>query len=151
MAIEPHWVWLTLGVILAAAEMLAPGVYLLWLGLAAIVTGLMTWALGLSVPVQVLDFVALSLIAAFSARRWLAETPIASTDPLMNRRGARMVGHTALVVQPIADGSGRVKYGDSEWIARGPPIPAGQRVRIVGTDGSALLVEPLPEPLESPG
>jgi membrane protein implicated in regulation of membrane protease activity len=148
MDIQPHWVWLTLGVVLAAAEMLAPGVYLLWLGLAAIVTGVMTWVLGMSVPVQVLDFVFVSLIAAFSARRLLAETPIESADPLMNRRGARMIGHDAVVVQPIEHGSGKVRYGDGEWLARGPELPAGQRVRIVGCDGATLLVEPLPALIE---
>ncbi|OYW46868.1 MAG: hypothetical protein B7Z08_01540 [Sphingomonadales bacterium 32-68-7] len=138
-----HWVWLTLGVILAAAEMLIPGVYLLWLGVAALITGVLTYALDLSVPMQVLDFVALALIAAFSARRFLAEKPIPSSDPLMNRRGARMVGETGTVVQAIEHGSGRIKHGDSEWIARGPTIAAGERVRIVGHDGAELLVEPL--------
>jgi membrane protein implicated in regulation of membrane protease activity len=61
----------------------------------------------------------------------------------MNRRGARMVGETALVVSAIEHGSGRVKVGDSEWIARGVNVAAGERVRITGTDGSSLLVEPL--------
>ncbi|MEO7551928.1 MAG: NfeD family protein [Croceibacterium sp.] len=149
MNIEPHWIWLTVGVVLAAAEMLAPGVYLLWLGLAAIVTGVMTWVIGMSVPLQVLDFVFLSLIAAFSARRFLAEQPIESADPLMNRRGARMVGQGALVTQAIEHGSGRVKHGDSEWMARGPEMATGQRVRIVGCEGATLLVEPVAE-LEAP-
>lgn len=143
MDIEPHWIWLTLGVVLAAAEMIAPGVYLLWLGLAAIATGILAAVTEPSVPVQVVSFVFLSLIAAFSARRFLAEQPIESADPLMNRRGARMVGQTALVTQAIEHGSGRVKHGDSEWIARGPAIAVGERVRIVGWEGSALQVEPL--------
>jgi membrane protein implicated in regulation of membrane protease activity len=138
-----HWIWLTLGVVLAAAEMLVPGVYLLWFGLAAIVTGILTFTLDLSDPLQIVNFVALALIAAFSARRFLAETPIPSSDPLMNRRGARMVGETAMVVQALEHGSGRVKYGDGEWIAHGPAIAAGERVRIVGHDGAVLLVEPL--------
>jgi membrane protein implicated in regulation of membrane protease activity len=61
----------------------------------------------------------------------------------MNRRGARLVGDTALVVQAIEHGSGRVKIGDGEWIAHGPNVAAGERVRISGTDGAILLVEPL--------
>jgi membrane protein implicated in regulation of membrane protease activity len=142
--IEAHWIWLTLGVVLVAAEMMVPGVYLLWIGLAALATGILTAAVEPSFPFQVLDFVFLSLIAAFSARRFLAETPIHSADPLMNRRGARMVGQTALVTQAIEHGSGRVKHGDSEWIARGPEIAVGQRVRIVGCEGASLLVEPVP-------
>jgi membrane protein implicated in regulation of membrane protease activity len=141
--IEAHWLWLTLGVVLAALEMLVPGVYLLWLGLAAIVTGLLTMALDLSDPIQVIDFVSLSLIAAFSARRFLAEKPIASADPLMNRRGARLVGETAVITQTIEHGAGRIRLGDSEWIAHGPDLAAGERVRIIGHASSVLLVEPL--------
>ena len=143
------WAWLTLGVVLAAAEMLIPGVYLLWLGVAAIVTGIIALVADPSPAMQVIDFVFLSLIAAFSARRFLAETPIHGADPLMNRRGARMVGQTAVVAQAIEHGSGRVKYGDGEWLARGPEVPVGRRVRIVGCEGAVLLVEPLPE-LEGP-
>ena len=141
--IDAHWVWLTLGLVLAGLEMLVPGVYLIWLAVAAIVTGLLTLAFDISLPMQVVDFVILSLIAAYSAKRFLRDTPIVSSDPLMNRRGARMIGETALVVAAIEHGSGRVKLGDSEWIARGANVPVGERVRITGTDGSTLLVEPL--------
>jgi membrane protein implicated in regulation of membrane protease activity len=141
--LEAHWVWLTLGVLLAGLEMLVPGVYLVWLGIAAIITGVLTGLLHLSLPVQVIDFVFLSLIIAFSARRFLSDSPIRSADPLMNRRGARMVGEIAVVVQTIEHGSGRVHIGDSEWNVRGPDVAAGERVRIIGTDGATLLVEPL--------
>ena len=141
--LDAHWVWLTLGVVLAGLELLLPGVYLIWLAAAAIITGMLTLALDLSLPAQVIDFVALSLIIAFSAKRFLGERPIESSDPLMNRRGARLVGETALVVQAIEHGSGRVKLGDSEWIARGPSVAAGERVRIRGSEGAILLVEPL--------
>ena len=141
--LDAHWVWLMLGLLLAALEMLVPGVYLIWLAAAALITGTLTFAFDLSLPLQVVDFVFLSLIAAFSAKRFLGERPIESSDPLMNRRGARMVGETALVVTAIEHGSGRVKVGDSEWIARGADVPAGERVRITGTDGSSLLVEPV--------
>ena len=138
-----HWVWLTLGLVLAGLEMLVPGVYLIWLALAAIVTGVLTYTLDLSLPVQVIDFVFLSLIIAFSAKRFLRDRPIESSDPLMNRRGARLVGETALVVQAIEHGSGRVRLGDSEWIARGPNVAAGERVRVSGSEGAILLVEPV--------
>ena len=142
--LEAHWIWLTLGVLLAGLEMLVPGVYLIWLGIAAIITGVLTGLLHLSLPAQVIDFVFLALIIAFSARRWLRESPSVSADPLLNRRGARMVGETAVVVQAIEHGSGRVHIGDSEWIAHGPDTAAGERVRIAGSQGATLLVEPLP-------
>ena len=141
--LQAHWVWLTLGLVLAGLEMLLPGVYLIWLAVAAIVTGVLTAAFDLSLPMQVIDFVFLSLIVAFSAKRFLRDRPIESSDPLMNRRGARLVGETAVVVQAIEHGSGRIKLGDSEWIARGPNVAAGERVRISGSEGAVLLVEPV--------
>ena len=141
--LDAHWVWLTLGLVLAGLEMLVPGVYLIWLAVAAIITGVLTGLFDLSLPMQVIDFVFLALILAFSAKRFLRDKPIESADPLMNRRGARMVGETALVVQAIEHGSGRVHIGDSDGIARGPDVAAGERVRIVGSEGASLLVEPL--------
>jgi hypothetical protein len=149
-----HWAWLTLGLVLAGLEMLVPGVYLIWLAVAALVTGALTFALDLSPPMQIVDFVFLSLIIAFSAKRMLGERPIKSSDPLMNRRGARLVGETAVVVQAIEHGSGRIRLGDSEWIAHGPDVALGERVRVSGSDGAILLVEPLrlppPEDLPAP-
>ena len=141
--IEAHWVWLTLGLLLAGLEMLVPGVYLIWIAVAALITGVLTAVFDVSLPMQMIDFVFLSLIVAFSARRFLRDKPIESADPLMNRRGARLVGETATVVQAIEHGSGRVKLGDSEWIAHGPNIGAGEHVRVSGSEGAILLVEPL--------
>jgi membrane protein implicated in regulation of membrane protease activity len=141
--LESHWVWLTLWLVLAGLEMLVPGVYMIWLAVAAIVTGVLALAFDVSLPAQIVYFVFLSLIIAFSAKRFLGERPIESSDPLMNRRGARLVGETATVVQAIEHGSGRVKLGDSEWIAHGPNVAAGERVRVSGSEGTILLVEPL--------
>ncbi|TWJ09247.1 NfeD family protein [Altererythrobacter ishigakiensis] len=140
---DAHWVWIALGLILAALEMLVPGVYLIWLAVAAILTGILTLGLDLMLPAQVIVFVSLSLITAFSARRFLRDSPIESSDPLLNRRGSRLIGESAIVTQSIDGGSGRVKYGDSEWIARGPDVGEGERVRITGSDGAILLVEPI--------
>jgi inner membrane protein len=141
--LDAHWVWLTMGLLLGTLEMLVPGVYLIWLAAAAIVTGVLAFAFEPAIEFQVIQFIFLSLIFAFSARRFLRDQPIESSDPLMNRRGARLVGETALVVQAIEHGSGRVKLGDSEWIAHGPNVAAGERVRVSGSDGAILLVEPV--------
>lgn len=140
---DPHWVWIVIGLVLAALEMLVPGVYLIWLAIAAILTGILTFGLDLGLPSQVIIFVSLSLIAAFSAKRFLRDSPIVSSDPLLNQRGSRLVGETGLLTVAIDGGTGRVKHGDSEWLARGPDMEAGTRVRIVGSDGAILLVEPV--------
>ena len=142
-SIDPPWIWIALGLTLAALELLVPGVYLIWLAAAAVITGVLTFVLDLGLAVQVVNFVFLALIIAFSARRFLRDQPIIGADPLLNKRGGRMVGETAVVVQAFEGGLGRIRHGDSEWLARGPDVAAGARVRIIGHEGSVLLVEPL--------
>ena len=141
---DAHWVWIAIGLILAALEMLVPGVYLIWLAVAAIITGLLTFGLDLGLPSQVVIFVSVSLISAFSARRFLRDSPIESADPLLNQRGGRLVGEMAVVTQAFEGGTGRIKHGDSEWLARGPDAAVGERVRITGSNGAVLVVEAVP-------
>lgn len=140
---DAYWAWFALGLVLAGLEMVVPGVYLFWLALAALATGALTFAFDPGVPLQIVNFVFLSLIIVFSAKRILREQPIASSDPLMNNRMGRLVGQTGTVAVAIEHGEGRVRQGDSEWSARGPELAAGTRVRITGFDGGTLIVEPL--------
>lgn len=139
--IEPHWVWLAIGLALAALELVVPGVYLIWLAAAALIVGGLTFVIDLGVAAQVINFVFLALIIAYSAKRFLRDRPIESSDPLMNKRGGRLVGQTAVVTLAFDGGSGRVRHGDSEWLARGPDFAVGTRVQITGSDGAILLVE----------
>ena len=141
--IDPPWIWIALGFALAALELFVPGVYLIWLAVAAVITGVLTFVLDLGLAVQVTNFVFLALIIAFSARRFLRDTPIVGADPLMNNRMGRLIGQTGTVAVAIEQGEGRIRHGDSEWIARGPDLTQGARVRIVGFEGGTLLVEPL--------
>ncbi|OZA93312.1 NfeD family protein [Altererythrobacter sp. H2] len=141
--IAPHYVWLALGLFLAAAEILVPGFFLMWLAGAAILTGLVAWSLPIGVPLQIIVFAVSAFIAVFAGRRLIKDHPVHEADPKMNRRGLRMAGETAVVVEALEGGSGRVRHGDSEWLARGADLPVGTRVRITGSDGSVLLVEPL--------
>ena len=141
--IETYWIWLIVGLVLAALEMIVPGVYLIWLAMAALAIAVLAFVSAPPLALQIIAWVSLSLIFAFSANRWLRDRPIISSDPLLNNRAGRLVGETALVTQAIESGSGRVKVGDSEWIARGADAEAGTRVRITGSRGGELLVEPV--------
>jgi inner membrane protein len=136
-----HWFWLSLGVLLGAAEIVAPGFFLIWLGAAAIVTGLIAFVLPVSFAVQVGLFAVLSVVAVYAARRWFKTNPIESDDPKLNDRGARLTGEIVTVVEAIEDGRGRVKVGDGVWLARGGDAAIGSRVRVTGSDGSTLMVE----------
>ena len=138
---DPHWAWLVLGLVLAVGEMTIPGVFLIWMAGAAVITGLVTWVVPLSVPLQVMLFAVLSVAAVFTGRNWLRANPVVGADPMMNDRGGRAVGETVMVTQVIEGGEGRVKLGDSEWIAKGPDAEPGTRMRVAGHNGSVLMVE----------
>lgn len=136
-----HWFWLSLGVVLAAAEIVAPGFFLIWLAVAAILTGLLAWAIPIPAAFQIGLFCVFAIGAVYAGRRWFKLNPIESDDPKLNDRGARLVGETVTVVQAIDGGEGRVKVGDSVWTARGADAPVGARLRVTGTSGSILHVE----------
>ena len=138
---EPHWAWLALGVLLAAAEIVAPGFFLVWLGAAAIATGLLAWVLPIGIPLQLVVFAILSFVALYTTRRWLKANPITSTDPHLNQRGARLVGEVLTLTRGIENGRGRAKVGDGEWPVRGPDAAEGSKVRVVSADGGVLVVE----------
>ncbi|MGB3317957.1 MAG: NfeD family protein [Sphingopyxis granuli] len=139
---DPHWMWLSLGVLLAAAEIVAPGFFLIWLGAAAIVTGVVAWIVPISVPLQLGIFAVLSFIVLYTARRWLKANPIASADPHLNQRAGRLVGEVLTVTRAIEDGRGRAKVGDGEWPVHGPDAAEGTKVRVVSAEGGVLVVEP---------
>lgn len=138
---EPHWAWLSLGVLLAAAEIVAPGFFLIWIGAAAIVTGVIAWVVPLSIPLQLGIFAVLSFVALYGGRRWLKANPITTADPNLNQRGNRLVGEVLTVTKAIEDGRGRAKVGDGEWPVRGPDTVEGAKVRVVSADGGVLVVE----------
>ncbi len=138
-----HWWWLLGAALLAIFEIFAPGVFLVWIAAAAAVTGITVALLPIPFMAQVALFALLTIAAVAGGRRHYATNPVASDDPLLNDRAARLIGETVTVETAIEGGEGRVKVGDSVWSARGPDVPAGARVRIVGAQGTCLTVTPL--------
>lgn len=141
--LSSHWLWLALGLILAIAEIVIPGVFLIWLAGAALLTGVVTWLVPIGLPLEIVLFAALSLISVFIGRNYLRNNPIEPADAKLNHRGVQAIGEIVLVTHAIEAGSGRVKLGDSEWLARGPDAEPGTRMRVSGNDGAVLLVEHL--------
>lgn len=147
--LEPHWVWLLAATALGIAEILVPGVFLIWLAAAAALTGFAALIFGIPVAFQFLLFALLAIGAVYGGRRWYTNNPVESSDPLLNDRTARMIGRSVEVVSEIRNGEGRVKVGDSVWNCRGPDCDVGARVRVVGAHGTCLDVETEQEPLPS--
>ena len=130
------WNWLIFGVILMALELLAPGVFLFWLGLAALLVGLLSFAFHPSWQIQILMF-AIFAAAAVPLWRRIARNNAAfsASNPFLNRRADALVGRVFTLEKPIVDGTGTVRIDDTVWRVAGPDAPAGSRVRIVQADG----------------
>lgn len=139
--LDPFWIWLAIGLLLGTAEILIPGFFLMWLAAAALLTGLVALVFPELVLLQVVVFAVLSIAAVFIGRNYLRANPVVDADPKMNRRGMRLAGETAIVVAAIDGSTGRVKHGDSEWLAKGCDAVVGEKVRISGSDGAVLIVE----------
>jgi membrane protein implicated in regulation of membrane protease activity len=135
------WNWLILAVILMALELMAPGVFLFWLGLAALLVGLVSFVLHPSWQAQLLMF-AVFAAAAVPAWRRLVRSASKPDDSnaFLNRRTEALVGRVLTLEKPIVDGSGTVRIDDTVWRVAGPDTPAGSRVKIVRADGANLTV-----------
>src|SRR5262245_32916704 len=142
------WSWMLLGFVLLALEIVLPGILLLWFGVAALLTGtlsLQLWDAGVwTWHVQVLVFLVLSVAAAYAGNKFMGGRHVETDQPLLNRRGQQLIGRTATLTEPITEGRGRIRIGDTMWRVSGPDLPAGARVRVKAATATdlELVVEP---------
>lgn len=136
------WHWWVLGILLVILEMFSPGVFMLWMGIAAFIVGIIVWAEpGILWEWQLLIFALLSLLSIALARIVLKRHPIESEQPLLNRRGEQYVGRVFTLEEPIVNNNGKIRVDDSTWKVRGDDCEAGANVKVTGVDGVVLLVE----------
>jgi inner membrane protein len=135
------WNWLIFGLILMALELLAPGVFLFWLGLAALLVGLLSFAIHPGWQLQILLFAVFAALAVPLWRRVAHHhSAVSTSNPFLNKRADALVGRVFTLEKPIIDGAGTVRIDDTVWRVAGPDAPAGSRVRIVHADGASLTV-----------
>lgn len=139
------WSWWLLGLVLLAAELLVPGVFLVWIGVAALITGalsLVLWEASLwTWQVQLVLFAILAVVSTLLGRRLLGTDHSASDEPLLNQRAASLVGRTATLTEPITEGRGRIRLDDTHWSVQGPDLPTGTKVKVIAGSGRDLTVE----------
>jgi membrane protein implicated in regulation of membrane protease activity len=135
------WDWFIVGGLLLALEALVPGVFMLWLGIAAMLVGALSMLVDLGWQAQFIIFAGLS-VAMVPLWLRLSFGRAGGTDqPFLNRRADALVGRIFTLDKPIVDGAGTVRVDDSVWRVTGTDLPAGRRVKVVRIDGTALHVE----------
>ena len=136
------WWWWIAGVVLLILEVMAPATFFLWLAIAAGIVGLLSWVVpSIGWEFQVLIFAVLSIVSVVAWRVWLKPHTEASDQPTLNRRGEQYIGRVVTLTEPIANGIGRIRVGETTWGAEGPDLPAGTRIRIAGVSGTRFRVE----------
>ncbi|MBV9752902.1 MAG: NfeD family protein [Hyphomicrobiales bacterium] len=135
------WTWLIGGVILMALELAAPGFFLIWLGLAAVLVGGGNFLQPLPWEANGLLFAALAVALVFVGKRMTRrDGDDEATVKHLNQRANALVGRVTTLDQPIVAGEGKVRFDDAIWLATGPDLPAGARVKVVGAAGKVLQV-----------
>lgn len=134
------WNWLILSVVLMAIETFAPGVFMLWLGLAALIVGLLSFGIAWSWQAQIIAFAALSIAMVPLWRYYSGRNAKPTDKPFLNKRTEGLIGRVFTLEKPIVDGVGTVKIDDTVWRVSGPDAPSGSRVKIISADGASLTV-----------
>ncbi|MCF2525453.1 NfeD family protein [Bradyrhizobium sp. G127] len=136
------WNWLIIGIVLMGIETFAPGVFMLWLGLAALIVGVLSFGIAWSWQAQILVFAVLSIAMVPLWRNFSRRNARPTDKPFLNKRAEGLIGRVFTLEKPIVDGIGTVKIDDTVWRVSGPDTPAGSRVKIVSADGASLQVGP---------
>ena len=143
LGINPHYLWWILALLLIAGEIMLPGYFLLWIGLAAAAMGVLLWLLPtLGLLAQAVLFALLALVACVLYARFLR--PLlerrAPGDARLNRRGEQMIGQRYVLCEAIVNGRGKVQVGDGQWLVSGPDLPLGSTVEVLAVQGTTLQV-----------
>lgn len=138
-----HYWWWAAGLLLIVAEMVAPGFFLLWIGLAAALMGVVTWlAPGMGAIGQAVLFGVFATASCLVYWRWLRQAPRSDAANVhLNRRGEQHIGRRYPLESAIVGGRGKARVGDSLWLVEGPDLPVGATVEVVAVDGSTLQVK----------
>ncbi len=146
------WHWLVAGLAFVSIEPFVPGTFFLWMGISAGIVGLLVWVVpALGFEAQVLAFALLSIATILVSRRYLKRHPIASDEPLLNRRAEQYVGRVFTLQEPIVNGRGRLRVDDTIWRVEGEDCPAGTAVEVTGVDATLLRVRPRAARGDGPG
>ncbi len=137
------WYWLIAGVVMVIIEMIVPAAYFLWMGISALLVGLLLFlAPATPLMIQVIVFGVISIVSVVLYKRYQKQNPRHKDQPNLNRRGHQYVGRVFTLDEAIVNGVGKVKVDDSTWKVKGADLPVGTNVRVTSVEGTILYIEP---------
>ncbi len=136
------WHWLIAAAIFFVLELIAPGAFMIWLGLSSLLVGAISYFVVWPWQYQLVCFAAFAILAIPLWRRAARRVERPSDQPFLNRRADAFVGREFTLEKPIVGGSGTVRIDDTIWRLAGPDVPGGSKVKVVRADAATLVVEP---------
>jgi membrane protein implicated in regulation of membrane protease activity len=137
------WIWGIGALFLAFLELQAPGLYFIWIALGAAITGLVAFRIEESLETQLVIFAAASacssVLGYFVYKRTIRVRP---GEPTLNLRDLQLVGARGVVAERFKNGQGKIRVGDSVWLAEGPDLSEGTPVVIMAMRGTTAIVMP---------
>lgn len=139
-----HWHWLAFGLVLLAIELAGTAGYFLWLGLSALIVGVLLSVIPMSWQLQWVAFAAFALITTWLWwRRQFKSDKASDANRLLNQKSKQLVGQVVRLETDFPAGKGRIKVGDTTWSAQSDiDIKAGQQVEIIQVNGIILVIKP---------
>lgn len=139
-----HYLWWIVALVLIGGEVVLPGYFMLWIGIAAAAMGIVALAVpDMSPLAQAVVFAAFAFASCFAywkfVRPRIERTPPGHAN--LNRRGEQLIGRRYVLCEAIVQGRGKARVGDGMWLVSGPDLPLGATVRVIGIDGTTLRVE----------
>ena len=135
------WKWFILAALLFVLEILLPGSFMMWLGLAAVLVGMVSSVAVWPWQAQVIAFAVFAIAAIPAWRRFAQRTARPTDQPFLNRRAEALVGREFKLAKPIVNGAGTLQVDDTIWRVSGPDCPAGSAVRVTWAQGADIHVE----------
>lgn len=136
--------WLMLGLVLLISEFFIPGLIAAFFGLGALTVGILTLSGVISsLPVQLMCFALISLVALFGLRkhcaRWLRGAVGERGDGKLDDIG--LLGNRVLVLTDFVDGAGTVQLNGAKWDAESEEqLRAGDSAWVVAFSSIVLRV-----------
>lgn len=139
-----HYLWWIAALLLIGSEVLLPGYFMLWIGIAAAVMGAVMLVLPDLGPVaQAIVFGLLAFASCFAYWRFVRPRidRVPAGNERLNRRGEQLIGQRYTLCEAIVQGRGKARVGDGMWLVTGPDLPLGASVEVTGIDGTTLRVK----------
>jgi inner membrane protein len=136
------WIWGTAAVAVAYIELHAPGFYLIWIAAGAGVNTALPAVFGLAVEGQLLTFAVASAVCCIGGHFVYQHLNRGQPEESqLNRRELQIIGAAGVVCEPLKNGHGKVRLGDSVWLAEGPSLPEGAPIVVTALRGTTVRVE----------